>query len=149
MNNYRAVFAGLCASLSLCMGGAVQAQFTPENKLPYFDQSVIAKAIRSMDGKAEGMLAPAQAKGLQQMTRSNEPIYVTVQVTQRFQQFECARVNIDVTQEKVPTTKGELITFKMPSIGVNICTDGNPPDGSIEDLPKGNWAPTPEMFNQQ
>jgi hypothetical protein len=134
------------ALFSLCLGNVANAQYSPAQALPGFDMSMIARAIRSMNGYAEGVIQGAQAKALQGMTRSNEPLFVSVKVLQRFKQFECARVEINVTQEKVPTTSGQFVTFRMPPVGMNICTDGNPPDGRVEDLPKGNWEMRRDMF---
>lgn len=135
-------------SLALFVGGNAYAQYDPVGDKPSLNLSLIAKAIRSMDGFAEGVVRGPDAERLKQMTRSSSPIFATVRVVQRFTQFECARVEIDVSQADVPTTDGGVIKFEMPTVGMNICTDGNPPDGNIEDLPKGNWHPTPEMFEQ-
>jgi hypothetical protein len=96
------------------------------------DIELIAKAIRSMSGRAEGEVQGAFAQRLKDMTGSQEPLHSTVTVLKRFRQFECARVQIDVTQEKVPSKFGTFHTFHMPPLGLNICTDGNPPDGRLE-----------------
>lgn len=140
MNTKRYV-TGLVAALSLCAGFPALAQYEPHAAKPSLDMMLIAAAIRSMDGYAEGVIRGKNADELMEMTRSAEPILASVKVVQRFKQFECARVEINVSQEKVPTRTGDLITFSMPTLGMNICADGNAPDGRIEDLPKGNILP--------
>lgn len=116
------------------------------NPTQVFDIELIAKAIRSMSGRAEGEVKGAFAARLKAMTGSQEPLKSTVTVIQRFKQFECARVQIDITQEKAPSRFGTFHTFRMPSLGMNICTDGNPPDGRLEKLPEGNLKLLPELL---
>lgn len=134
------------ASLFFCGGIEANANTGNLDDLPTFDLELIAAAIRSEDGLAKGVARGATADTFKRETRSNEPIFATVRVLQRFQQFECARVQIEIVQDKVPTVDGGFIKFEMPVIGMNICTDGNPPDGTIEDLPKGNLQPSIDML---
>lgn len=139
----------LLTSAILCLGTVcAHAQYDPLGNKPSLDLNLIASAIRAVDGYAEGVVRGPQEKSLKSMTRSDSPIMATVKVIQRFKQFECARVEINVSQADVPTTDGRKISFHMPPVGMNICTDGNPPDGSIEELPKGNWQPRPDMFGK-
>lgn len=146
--NKKTYLAGLLTGLSFCTGMTAHAQYDPLGDKPSLGLPLIAKAIRAVDGFADGVVRGQEAVNLRQMTRSDAPILASVRVIQRFQQFECARVEINVSQADVPTTDGKRINFQMPPVGMNICTDGNPPDGKIEDLPKGNWQPRPEMFEK-
>jgi hypothetical protein len=111
------------------------------------DIELIAKAIRSMSGRAEGEVQGAFAQRLKDMTGSQEPLHSTVTVLKRFRQFECARVQIDVTQEKVPSKFGTFHTFHMPPLGLNICAPtGIRPMGVLKKLPEGNFKILPEML---
>jgi type-F conjugative transfer system pilin assembly protein TrbC len=127
-------------------GHGVHAQPLARTPLQMLDIELIAKAIRSMSGRAEGEVQGVHCAALKDMTGSQEPLHSTVTVLKRFRQFECARVQIDVTQEKVPSKFGTFHTFHMPPLGLNICTDGNPPDGRLEKLPEGNFKILPEML---
>lgn len=137
--------AALTSFILLGEHGA-QAQPLARTPLQMLDVELIAKAIRSMSGRAEGEVQGAFGERLKAMTGSQEPLHSTVTVLKRFRQFECARVQIDVTQEKVPSMYGTFHTFHMPPLGLNICTDGNPPDGRLEPLPEGNFKILPEML---
>lgn len=117
----------MAATLSFCLGvgSIVHAQTFPPAGI--VDRDLVAQAIRSSDGKARVVVSGDQARAIENMTRSTEPIYASVTVLKRLASPDCARVELNLTQEKVPTTDGGFITFQMPPVQLSICSDGNPP----------------------
>lgn len=72
--------ANLMVVICSFIGMSAYAQFSPHSEKPDLDLNLIAKAIRSMNGYAEGVIRGQQAESLQAMTRSTEPLLASVRV---------------------------------------------------------------------
>lgn len=86
--------------------------------------SVFSRAIG--EGQATGQIGGAIATRWQQMTRSNEPVTMTAKVVKRFQQEGCARLAVEMGQEKVPLQEGGSAPYST-KWELNVCTNGLPP----------------------
>lgn len=78
------------------------------------------------NGRAYGSAPEDMAEKIRAKTRSMSPIFLSVAVIKRYQQFGCARLDYRVRQEKVIGKDGQLHPLQM-EWQMNICLDGQPP----------------------
>lgn len=98
--------------------------------------SVFSRAIGQ--GHATGQIGGSLATRWQEMTRSNEPVTITAKVVKRYKQEGCARLEVEMGQEKVPLKDGGFAPFST-KWGLNVCTDGMPPS-DLTERPAGAGA---------
>ena len=91
--------------------------------------AIFSRAIG--EGQATGLLAGATAQRWQETTKSAEPVTVKATVITRFAQQGCARLEVEMTQEKVPLKDGGSAPFSH-RWRLNICVDGSPPTDLTE-----------------
>lgn len=114
-------------ALALALGGApLLSNAANDDSLSLSAESVV-KALTAPDGWVEGYLAEEESKELQALTKSYEPVRVRFTVVKRFAQKGCGRVQVDVSQEGVPTKDFKTVTFVAPPIQINLCEDAEPP----------------------
>lgn len=91
--------------------------------------SVFSRAIG--EGQATGQIGGTMATRWQEMTRSSEPVTITAKVLKRFKQEGCARLEVEMGQEKVPLKDGGFAPFST-KWALNVCVDGMPPKDLTE-----------------
>lgn len=97
--------------------------------------SLARKAI--VTGKVQkAVLDGGAAEKIKSTTTSTEPVHAKVSVIKKFKQKGCARLSIELSQDKVPSTDGKLFLFKLP-MEMNLCEDGSAPNPA-PDVPTGN-----------
>ena len=98
-------------------------------------KEILFAAIKQGQSSAE--LTGEQADAWKKKTGSNEPIRVEAKVLSRFNQPECAKLSIKMTQAKVPKKEGGTGPLEV-GWGMNLCTDGMPPAESVD------WSKSPQ-----
>lgn len=131
-NNVHAIPCRLLA-VALMAGaffsGVVNSQEVQELGL---NKDSLAKALASSEGWVQGYLPDEEAQPLQLITKSNFPVLVRITVVQRFEQKQCGRVQVDISQENVPTKDLSTITYIAPPVQLNVCADGDPPENAVD-----------------
>ena len=87
---------------------------------------LLLQPLENLDGKTEGEIVGLMADRIQAITKSSEPVTVTVNIIKYYKQIGCSRVNIRLEQANVMTQQGTPATFEMDS-GITLCNNGNPP----------------------
>ena len=87
-------------------------------------------AIDAHEGRSEGELSGPMAEVFQAQTRSSAPVRVQVRRLIAFAQAGCARLQVTVMQEDVPTREGQRVPFAV-RYELNLCRDGQPPSEGI------------------
>lgn len=124
-----------CSFLLLAMGTGwlfgpvVNAQEVQELSL---SRESIAMALASSNGWVQGYLPQDEAQPLQLITKSDSPVLVRFTVVQRFEQENCGRIQVDMSQENVPTKDFSTIAFVAPPVQLNACADGDPPEEAVD-----------------
>jgi len=88
-------------------------------------------AIDAPEGRSEGELTGPMAEVFQAQTRSSAPVRVQVRMLIAFAQAGCARLQVTVMQEDVPTREGQRVPFAV-RYELNLCRDGQPPSEGID-----------------
>ena len=112
-------------STFLCIAATAQADQAKD---------ILFAAIKQ--GQASAELTGEQAVAWKKKTGSSEPIFVEAKVLSRFQQPDCAKLAVKMTQAKVPKKDGGAGPLEV-GWGMNLCTDGLPPAESVD------WSKAP------
>ena len=88
-------------------------------------------AIDAPEGRSEGELTGPMADVFQAQTRSSAPVRAQVTTLTKFAQAGCARLQVTLRQEDVPTREGQRVPFAV-RYELNLCRDGQPPSEGID-----------------
>lgn len=91
------------------------------------DLSSATQALSSKDGWIEGEVSGEDVAAFQAISKSDSPIHMRITVVKRYEQRGCGRVQIDISQENVPTKGFKTETVAFPPVQMNICENGDPP----------------------
>lgn len=91
------------------------------------DLSSAAQALSSKDGWIEGDVSDDDVAAFQSISKSDSPIHMRITVVKRYEQIGCGRIQIDLSQENVPTKGFTTETVALPPVQMNLCENGDPP----------------------
>lgn len=96
------------------------------------EAGAVAQALVAKDGWVEGFIPDNEALDLQAITKSSEPLLMRVTVVKRYQEQGCGRIQIDISQEGVPTKTFTTERFVFPPMQMNLCVSGEPPNDALD-----------------
>lgn len=89
---------------------------------------IVRRAIQ--DGHATGTVTGAVAQAVSSGTKGTGDVMAKIVAVGAFQNPECKRLQVTVSQHGVPTLQGPRTTVVLPTTELNMCLDGTPPDES-------------------
>lgn len=91
-------------------------------------RELVRRAIQ--EGRATGTVTGSVAQALSSGTKGTGDVLARIEVIGEFKDPQCKRLQVTVSQRDVPTLQGPRTTITLPTMALNMCLDGNPPEES-------------------
>jgi hypothetical protein len=116
MKTSKKIYLTLCALLSSFDASALEERSAPQ---------LVRQAIA--EGRAAGLVAGPVAEESRRRLGATGPLTLVVQRVYLFEQPDCARVQLDFTQEAALLPGTAMPSPYSWSTQLNVCSDGQPP----------------------